>query len=74
MMTNEQAKTRGAARAHVAACPLCGFVCLKYGREISEAMATRTLPEPVADKIRAQLCRDGQVIFDRVMGVGVGHA
>ena len=70
MLTSEQTEARRAARGHAAACPRCGFVVLKYGAEINEALATRTLPEPVADRIRAQLCKDGAVIFDRVMGVG----
>lgn len=70
MTTTEQTEARRSARQHVADCPRCGFVVLNYGREINEAMATRTLPEPVADKIRAQLCRDGAAILDRIMGVG----
>lgn len=70
MPTNEQTEVRTEARGHAALCPQCGFVVLKYGREINEAMATRTLPEPVADKIRAQLCGTGAVLFDRIMGVG----
>jgi|WetSurMetagenome_2_1015567.scaffolds.fasta_scaffold03424_8 hypothetical protein len=69
-MTTEEQQVRAEARGHAGTCPVCGFVLLKYGREVNEALATRTLPEPVADKIRAQLCRKGAVIFDRVMGVG----
>jgi hypothetical protein len=68
MMTETQLAAAN-ARQHGACCQRCLFVALKYGREINEAAATGTLPEPVSSKIRAQLCREGAQLMDKMLGV-----
>jgi len=66
----ERQLAAASARQHGAHCPRCLFIALRFGREINEAAATGTLPEPLASKIRAQLCKEGAQLMDRIMGVG----
>jgi hypothetical protein len=58
------------ARQHGATCPRCLFVALKHGAAINEAAATGVLPDAVASAIRAQLCREGAQLMDKILGVG----
>ncbi len=66
-LTEEQ--KQALAKGHAFGCARCLPVAIRYRGEIDEAIRTRTLPDEVATKIRAQLCRVGAGIFDRIMGV-----
>jgi len=69
-MQTQDVDVRTKARTHASLCPKCGFTVLRYGRAINEAFGSGVLPDPVATEIRANLCKDGAILFDLVLGVG----
>jgi hypothetical protein len=66
-MTDVGLSTR--AQLHVALCGSCRPVVYSYGREVREAIEGKPLPDELASKIRARLCKAGAALFDEIMGV-----
>jgi hypothetical protein len=54
---------------HTQVCSQCRFVAQLYRKEFVQVMATADLPDELASRIRATLCKEGQRVFDQVLGV-----
>ena len=57
------------ARHHLGECRQCMFATVRYSSEIRAAFTGHPLPDALASKLRAQLCKVGQAILDEILGV-----
>lgn len=57
------------AREHLRNCLRCLGVVAIYNREIEQAIAGAPLPDALASKLRARLCKQGAALLDGILGV-----
>lgn len=57
------------ARRHMGQCLGCMATVVKYSGEIRQALAGQPLPDELASRIRARLCKEGAAILDEILGV-----
>ena len=68
MDLNTRHRLEDAAVAHARGCARCAFALTTYARELTSVLDGQVLPDELASKIRAQVCRDGARIVDEIMG------